>query len=89
MKGLDTLVLTTSKSDIIQIVGRILRDKPEDRLNTPLVLDFIDDFSIFPNQAKKRLAYYKKCGYNINKFYEESNTIKIKLEQKCFIKDLV
>lgn len=87
VKGLDTLVLTTSKSDIIQIVGRILRDKPEDRLNTPLVLDFIDDFSIFPNQAKKRLAYYKKCKYTINKFYSENTNIK--LEKKCFIKDLV
>jgi superfamily II DNA or RNA helicase len=64
-KGLDTLLLASPKSDVIQVVGRILRDKPEDRINTPLVIDIVDNFSLFINQSKKRLAYYKKCKYNI------------------------
>ena len=64
-KGLDTLVLASPKSDIVQVVGRILRDKPEDRIHTPMVIDVIDNFSLFVNQAKKRSAYYKKCKYNV------------------------
>lgn len=65
LPGLNTLVLTTPKSDIIQASGRILRDKPEQRIYTPLIIDIVDNFSIFVNQAKKRAAYYKKCKYNI------------------------
>lgn len=63
--GLDTLILASPKTDIVQCVGRILRSKPEDRVYMPLVIDVIDNFSIFPKQAKKRLAYYKKCKYTI------------------------
>lgn len=66
MKGLDTLILASPKSDVIQVVGRILRDKPEDRKHIPLVIDIMDDFSVFPNQAKKRHQYYKSCKYVIN-----------------------
>jgi hypothetical protein len=63
--GLDTLVLASPKSDIIQSVGRILREKPENRRHTPLVIDIKDNFSLFPRQAQKRELYYKKCKYNI------------------------
>jgi hypothetical protein len=63
--GLDTLVLASPKSDIIQSVGRILREKPENRRHTPLVIDIRDNFSLFPRQAHKRELYYKKCKYNI------------------------
>ena len=63
--GLDTLVLASPKSDIIQSVGRILREKPENRRHTPLVIDIKDNFSLFPKQAQKRELYYKKCKYNI------------------------
>jgi predicted helicase len=62
---LDTIILSTPKSDIIQSVGRILRKKPEDRIYIPLIIDINDNFSMFINQSKKRLKYYKKCSYNI------------------------
>lgn len=65
IKGLDTLVLSSPKSDIIQSCGRILRDKPSERINIPLIIDIIDDISVFHGQAKKRRAYFKKCKYNI------------------------
>lgn len=65
-KGLDTLILASPRTDVIQSVGRILRDKPEDRKHTPLVIDIIDNFSIFITQAKKRKQYYKKCGWIIS-----------------------
>ncbi len=63
---LDTIILSTPKSDIIQSVGRILRKKPEDRIYIPLIIDINDNFSMFINQSKKRLKYYKKCSYNIS-----------------------
>lgn len=66
VKSLDTLVLATPKSDVVQSVGRILRELPENRKNIPLVLDIVDDFSLFSKQAEKRLKYYKKCSYNID-----------------------
>ena len=61
---LDTLVLASPKSDIIQSVGRILREKECNRVNTPLVIDIVDDFSIFRAQAAKRRKYYKSQKYN-------------------------
>ena len=71
VKGLDTLILASPKSDIVQSVGRILREKPEDRKHIPLVIDIVDDFSIFPKQAKKRMSYYKSCKYDINENIKE------------------
>lgn len=65
VKGLDTLVLASPKSDIVQSVGRILREKKENRLHTPLVIDIVDDFSLFTRQAKKRADYYRSCKYVI------------------------
>lgn len=57
--GLDTLVLASPRSDVTQSVGRILRDKPCDRRNVPLVVDVVDTFSLFINQGNKRQAWYK------------------------------
>ncbi len=60
---LDTLVLTTPKTNMEQIVGRILRKKKEDRINVPLVIDVYDAFSCFKNQFTKRRRYYKSKKY--------------------------
>ena len=61
IKTLTTLVLATPKTDVTQAVGRILRVKHE----RPLVIDVLDDHGIFCNQAAKRLAFYRKNGYQI------------------------
>lgn len=65
-KGLDTLVLASPKSDITQSVGRILRDKECDRKHTPVVIDFIDMFSIFEKQGDKRLKFYTSHKYKVD-----------------------
>lgn len=85
IRGLNTLVLASPKSDVVQVVGRILRDKPEDRIMIPLVVDIVDDFSVFARQAKKRQAYYKKCKYNIlqTKSVPSANESKV----ECLIAD--
>jgi superfamily II DNA or RNA helicase len=58
---LDTLVLASPKSDIEQAVGRILRQKNK---NEPIVIDIVDQFSIFKGQYYKRKKFYKLNGYS-------------------------
>ena len=61
IKTLSTLVMVTPKTDIVQSVGRILREKHE----KPLVVDIVDKHDVFKNQWTKRRRYYKKCEYTI------------------------
>jgi superfamily II DNA or RNA helicase len=63
--GLDTLVLASPKSDVVQAVGRILRETPDKRKHVPCIVDIVDAFSLFERQGQKRLAYYKKCRYSM------------------------
>ena len=62
--GLDTLILASPKSDIVQAVGRILRKKHD--IIQPRILDLVDQFSLFEGQSQKRLKYYKQKGYEID-----------------------
>jgi hypothetical protein len=62
---LDTLVLGTSKSDVVQSVGRILRKKPEDRHVVPLVVDIVDPHPALKKQFQKRRQMYNKYKYDI------------------------
>lgn len=66
-KELDSIVFASPKSSIEQSVGRILRKKKEDRTIIPLVIDIIDDFSVFGRQGEKRIRFYKKNNYKIEK----------------------
>jgi superfamily II DNA or RNA helicase len=59
---LDTLILSTPKSDVEQAVGRILRQKNP---NEPLVIDIVDQFSIFKGQFYKRKKFYKTNDFNL------------------------
>lgn len=58
---LTTLVLASSKSDIVQAVGRILRMKHAN----PLIIDIIDQHECFLNQFNKRKAFYNEKNYKI------------------------
>jgi len=62
---LNTIILGSPKSDIVQSVGRILRQKKENRIKHPYIIDIKDDISIFNNQYKKRLSHYSKNKYDI------------------------
>jgi superfamily II DNA or RNA helicase len=55
--------LITPKTDIIQIVGRILRTKHS--FSHPIIYDFVDSHEVFQRQWLKRKAYYKKQNYRI------------------------
>lgn len=61
---LDTLILASPKSDIVQSVGRILRETPGKK-NHPLVVDIADNWGPFKGQYYKRQKYYKSTGFTI------------------------
>lgn len=65
VQGLDTLILASPKSNMEQIIGRILREKEENRLNIPLVFDIYDSFSFLKNQFTKRRRFYKRMKYSL------------------------
>lgn len=60
---LNTEFLITPKTDIVQIVGRILRAKHS--FSHPIIYDFVDTHDVFQRQWLKRKAYYKKQNYKI------------------------
>ena len=61
IKSLTSLFLASPKSDIIQAVGRILREKH----TNPLVIDLIDNHDVFLNQFNKRRSFYNEKKYKI------------------------
>jgi predicted transcriptional regulator len=67
IKSLTSLFLASPKSDIIQAVGRILREKH----TNPLIIDLIDNHDVFLNQFNKRRAFYNEKNYKIIRTNEE------------------
>lgn len=61
---LDTVILASPKSDIIQSIGRIMRETKGKR-NNPRIYDFNDKWSAFNAMFYKRLSIYKKSGFKI------------------------
>lgn len=67
LPSLDTLVLASPKSDVEQSIGRIQRKHIiTENDNIPLVIDIVDNFSLFEKQANKRKVFYKKMKYEID-----------------------
>jgi len=85
IKTLNTLVMVSPKTDIIQSVGRILRMKADGKV----IVDIVDTHEVFQNQWKKRRAYYKKCGYGI-RYVKSTNYVDMSLAHveswKCIAK---
>ena len=66
---IDTIILATPKTEIEQAVGRIRpKANPGTEENPPLVIDIVDNFSMFEKQALKRYQFYKKKNYFIETF---------------------
>lgn len=67
LPSLDTLILASPKSDVEQSIGRIQRKHViTENDNIPLVIDIIDNFSLFEKQANKRKNFYKKMKYEMD-----------------------
>lgn len=76
---LDSLILATSKGDVIQAVGRILRETPG-KTHDPYVIDIVDNIAPMLNQYRKRTLFYKKSGFShedTKKTLENDETTKL------------
>lgn len=65
IQALDTMVLLTPKAKVVQIIGRILRKKPEDYENQPLIIDIVDQISSFIFLGMARKKVYTSRNYEI------------------------
>lgn len=74
IKSLSALILATSKKDVVQAVGRILRTKHENNV----VYDIVDSHELFQKQYKHRRRYYTKCNYKILETDYENEYCRIK-----------
>ena len=63
--ALDTLIMASPKSDIVQSVGRILRETTG-KVNTPYIVDIVDIWGPFQYQFFKRTKYYKSAGFSFS-----------------------
>ena len=61
---LDTVILSTPKSDIKQSVGRILRETAG-KVNTPLIFDVVDSWGFLWAMFSKRRRVYRDAGFAI------------------------
>jgi len=64
--SLDTVILATPKSDIIQSIGRIMRET-HGKKNNPHIYDMFDQWSICHAMYNKRLKVYRQGGFKIPK----------------------
>jgi superfamily II DNA or RNA helicase len=84
---LDTLILATPKSNIIQSVGRILRKEKHMYNYNPMVIDIVDKLSVYYGMYKKRLQIYHTNKYNVITFNNDLIEIKTDNNKSQFIDD--
>jgi len=70
IKSLNTLVMVSPKTDIIQSVGRILRTECAGKI----IVDIVDSHDVFQNQWKRRKTFYRKSSYCIKKIHKSEYT---------------
>jgi hypothetical protein len=61
---LSGLVLATPSSDVVQACGRILRGGSG---NDPVIIDVVDQYSLFLGQVAKRKTFYRRIGFSMGK----------------------
>ena len=79
---LDTVILSTPKSDIQQSIGRVMRETPG-KQNNPQIYDIVDQWSILHAMYKKRLRVYKQGGFNITMNLEKED--ESPFQGKCLV----
>jgi superfamily II DNA or RNA helicase len=69
LSTLNTLVMATSRPDVDQIVGRIMRTEKTKRTVHPLIIDIVDP--AFRRQFGERLRLYRERNYDVQKMMLE------------------
>lgn len=81
IKSLNCVILASPRKRVEQSTGRILRQRPEERTLAPLIVDIVDVHDTYQRMYKKRLEYYKKCGYQIIKERNDQMSNKLIVEK--------
>lgn len=82
---LDTIILTTPKSDIKQAIGRILRETPG-KNNSPRIFDIWDKWSLLNAMYTKRRKVYRQGGFIFNSEIESPPDTDVNLfKGKCLL----
>jgi superfamily II DNA or RNA helicase len=68
IKTLNTVILASPRKQVEQSTGRILRIRADQRIVPPMIIDIIDNHSMYLGQWKKRLTYYRKCAYQVERW---------------------
>lgn len=68
IKTLNTVLLASPRKAVEQSTGRILRIRPDQREVPPIIVDIIDSHQMYQSQWRKRLEYYKKCSYQVERW---------------------
>lgn len=87
---LDTIVLATPKSDVVQAVGRILREASGlggAEKQPPLVIDINDRWSCLSGQFYKRRAYYVQAGFTLTGEEQDKPKTAAKRTKYMFLSD--
>jgi len=94
IKTLNTVILASPRKQVEQSTGRILRVRPDQRSIPPVIVDIIDNHSMYLGQWRKRLTYYRKCTYQVERWEMGAEagsllTTRVKKEEKvgCLIDD--
>jgi superfamily II DNA or RNA helicase len=94
IKTLNTVILASPRKQVEQSTGRILRVRPDQRNVPPVIVDIIDNHSMYLGQWRKRLTYYRKCTYQVERWEMNGATgtilnTRVKKEQPvgCIIED--
>jgi hypothetical protein len=74
IKTLNTVILASPRKAVEQSTGRILRIRPDQREVPPIIVDIIDSHQMYQSQWRKRLEYYKKCSYQMEKWSMTAET---------------
>jgi superfamily II DNA or RNA helicase len=92
IKSLNAVILASPRKQVEQSTGRILRVRVDQRTVSPVIVDIVDDHMMYKSQWKKRMAYYKKCSYQIERWNMGTvvtpvATTKVKPTTTCMIED--
>ena len=70
----------------LDVIGKKIRQKKDERKVDPLIVDLVDDYSIFSRQSEKRIKFYNKNNYKITGQKKRQNIEKEILQSnECLI----
>lgn len=69
IKRMNTLVMATPKKDVVQTVGRIMRELMAVNSVRPLIIDIADSIQGFEKWNGQRNNIYNKCDYDVQNHY--------------------